>query len=67
MGAAKEGCADIIATPVTGYIWIRTNHYNRDQNIDGIGHRLEAGAGVLSKAQLEAQSKWSNDIERVSR
>ena len=28
---------------------------------------MEAGAGVLAKAQLEAQSKWSNDIERVSR
>ena len=28
---------------------------------------MEAGAGVLSKAQLDAQSKWSNDIERVSR
>ena len=36
MGAAKEGCAVIIATPVTGYIWIWTNHYNRDQNIDGV-------------------------------
>ena len=67
MGAAKEGCAVIIATPVTGYIWIWTNHYRRYQNMDGYKIIMEAGAGVLSKAKLEAQSKWSNDIERVSR
>ena len=33
----------------------------------GLNINMDAGAGVLSKAQLEARWKWSNDIERVSR